>query len=581
VWEKLIAWSNSAPPLRQALEACRRHLAFTLLFSAAINLLFLAPALYMLQVYDRVLQSGSLITLAFLTVVLLASLVVMAVLDALRLRLFGAASRRLDRLVSPLILKETLSQGVGHRVPPQAAMQSFDLFRNAITGAPAMAAVDLPWAPVYILVCFLIHPWIGVLALCGGAALVALAWWNETALRGPLRTQEKAAQEAYALVAADAAGGESARAMGMTDRLVTRQLQSREALAAAQAQASEAASGFTAATKFLRMLLQSSSLALAAVLALRQEITPGAIVASSILVSRALAPLEQIVVAWRQTGQALQALETFKALLGRAMPAAVPTALPAPKGELIAERLGVFSAANAPLLANISFRVAPGEVLGVIGASGAGKTTLLRALVGAIPASAGAVRLDGAKLPDWQTETLGAAIGYLAQNVDLFPGTVAQNIARFAPPSLKRDAAVIAAAEAAGVHRFILSLPQAYETMLGPGGRGLSAGQAQRLGLARALYGRPRLLVLDEPNAHLDAEGEAALMAALKHAKDDGAAIVIVVHRSQAMSIIDRLLVLRDGQMEGIGPRDAVLRKLAELAGARPLQPPSASEAAS
>lgn len=580
VWEKLIAWSNAAPPLRRALDSCRSHLFFTLLFSAAMNLLFLAPALYMLQVYDRVLQSGSLSTLAFLSVALVSALGVMAVLDALRLRLFAAGARRLDRMVAPILLQETLQQAGSHRGAPQAALQSFDVFRNAITGAPALAAVDAPWAPFYVLVCFLIHPWIGVLALCGGLALVVLAWWNEAALRPQLKTQEQNALQSYGLVGADAAGGETARAMGMIGPLTERQLKARFAFTEANGKSAEISSGFTAATKFLRLFLQSASLGVGALLALRQEISPGAIVAASILTSRALAPLEQIVTAWRQTGQAMQSLETFKALLARPLDPLPQTALPSPRGELIVDNISVRSPAGGAILRGVSFKVSPGEIVGVIGPSGAGKTTLLRALVGAIGTDAGAVRVDGAKLSDWPAEPLGRAIGYLAQDVSLFSGTVAENIARFASPSAERDAGLVAAAEAADVHQFILSLPQAYETLLGSGGRGLSAGQSQRVGLARALYGDPKLIVLDEPNAHLDAEGEAALIRAIKAARARGAAVIIAAHRTHVMGAADRLIVMKDGQIEGMGPRDAVLRKLAQLADIRPIQPPATGQEA-
>jgi ATP-binding cassette subfamily C protein len=318
------------------------------------------------------------------------------------------------------------------------------------------------------------------------------------------------------------------------------------------------------------MLLQSFALGLGAFLAVRQEISPGAIVAASILTSRALAPLEQIVTAWRQTGQALQAFQTFGELLNRAsLEQAEPTALPEPRGELTVDGIGVAAPGGAKVLDRVSFKVAPGQVLGVIGASGAGKSTLARAIVGAIPCAVGTVRIDGAKLADWPVETLGSSIGYMAQDVGLFSGTVGENIARFAPRSPERDSAVVAAAQAANVHQFILSLPQAYETPLGPGGRGLSAGQSQRIGLARALFGNPKLIVLDEPNAHLDDDGENALIHAIKAAKARGAAVVVIVHRSRTLNATDGLLVLKDGQVEGIGPRDAVLQKLAQVAGAR------------
>ena len=570
---KVKVWLET-PALKRAFDACRAHLGYTLLFSAAINLIYLAPALYMLQVYDRVLQSGSLWTLVFLSVVLVFSLGVMAFLETLRLRLFAASARRLDRLTAPLILDQTMRTGGPVPGAPTAALQAFDVFRNAITGAPALALVDAPWVPIYVIVCFMIHPWVGVLALIGGAALIGLAWWNEARLRPLLKSQEQTSAISYALIGGDAAKAETARAMGMVDRVVARQMHARESYSTAGADAAIVSSGFTAATKFLRMILQSAALGLGAYLALQQQISAGAIVAASILVSRALAPLEQVVTAWRQTGQALQAFQTFRDLLNKApLTPREPMALPAPKGEVSVENVGVAAPTGGRILSGVSFKVQPGEVLGVVGPSGAGKSTLARVLVGAIPSDVGVVRVDGAKLSDWPAQTLGDAIGYLAQDVGLFSGTVAENIARFAPPSAARDEAVVAAAMAANVHAFILSLPKAYDTMLGPGGRGLSAGQSQRIGLARALYGKPKILVLDEPNAHLDTEGEMALSESLSKAKADGAAVVLISHRPGALKIMDRILVMKDGEIEGIGPRDPILRRMQQASGVRQMTP--------
>lgn len=568
-------WAD-AKALRTAFDACKRHLAFLFGFSAGLNLLYLAPAIYMMQVYDRVLQSGSVWTLIFLTVAMIASLAVLAALDGVRAHLMGAASRRLDRIVAPQILTAVMQGRAAIPGAPTQSLQSFDVFRAAVSGPPAMAAADAPWSILFVVVCFMIHPWVGVLVLIGGAALVAVAYFNEMGLRPLLKAQEQTAGGLYGLVGGDAMKAETARALGMAPRLVGRQLDARVAFTEAQASATAVASNFTALTKFLRLVLQSGALGLGAYLAIRQEISPGAVIAASILTARALAPLEQVVGAWRQMGQAIQALATVRTVLIDAdtESARIYTTLPAPRGEVILEQVCV----NAPggqarILDNISARIAPGEVVGVIGPSGAGKSTLVRALVGAIACDEGAVRLDGAKLTDWPPDTLGEAIGYLAQDVGLFSGTVGDNIARFRPRSPACDAAVVAAAQAANVHRFVLSLPQGYDTMLGPGGRGLSAGQAQRIGLARALFGDPKVIVLDEPNAHLDGDGEAALIEAMKGAKARGAAIVIVAHRAGIMSIADKLLVLRDGRMDGFGPRDQVIQKLASVGGARPMTP--------
>jgi ATP-binding cassette subfamily C protein len=568
MFAKWSAWRRT-PALRLAFDACRRHLLYGLLFSAAINLIYLAPTLYMLQVYDRVLQSGNDLTLLFLTAVLIFALAVMAVLDGVRTRLFAAGSRRLDRLVTPIMLRELMRQSPTQS--PAAPLQSFDMFRNAVTGVPLVAAMDAPWILIFIGVCFLIHPWIGVLTIVGAVMLLGLAWWNELRLRPLLHTQESKGATSYALIAGDLSRSNAARAMGMGSRMVARQLQARQAFADANAQAAHVAGGFGAATKFLRLVLQSAALGLGAYLAIRQQISPGSVVAASILATRAFAPLEQIVTAWRQTGQALQAFATIRAILETApVQPPVRMALPSARGDMRMEGVTVLGARGEPILEEISLEITPGEVLGVIGPSGAGKSTLVRALCGAAACDAGVVRLDGAKLSDWPDEALERVFGYLPQDVSLFLGTVAENVARFEPPSPERDAEVVRAATAAGLHRFILSLPDGYDTHIGGGGRTLSAGQAQRIGLARALYRDPKVLVLDEPNAHLDMDGETALIAALRVAKERGAAVVLVAHRAQVMTIADRLLLLRSGRIEALGPRDDVLRKLAQAASAGP-----------
>lgn len=566
--------ADESDPLGAALRACRQHFIAVLSFSAALNLLYLAPSLYMLQVYDRVLTSRGVLTLVFLTLVLLASLAALAFLDAIRLRLLALAARRIDRLATPFVLRAALQKEARAAAGSAQPLREFDAFRLSLTGAPALAIVDAPWAPVYVAVCFLLHPSIGVLVTLGGIGLITLALLNGQALRRPLGAHDEGGADLYALQNGDSAQGEVARALGMRQAIVARQLRARAAMAEAQLSAGRIGSGFTASTRFLRLALQSATLGLGAYLAINHELTPGGVIAASILAARAFAPIEQIVAAWRQLGQGVRGQRIVKAVLAAAASDRAHTRLPDPQGDILVAQASVRGPERF-ILRDASLHIAPAEIVGVIGPSGSGKSTLVRLLAGAIAPDEGVVRLDGAKLSDWEPDRLGRHIGYLPQDVGLFAGTIAANIARFeeAPDA---DARVIAAAEAAGVHDMILRLPQGYDTRVGPNGRGLSAGQAQRVALARALYRDPAVLVLDEPNAHVDAEGEAALVNALKAAQARGASIVVVAHRAGFMSIADKLLLLREGRIDAFGPRDQVMTRLAAAGAPRPAVAPAA-----
>jgi PrtD family type I secretion system ABC transporter len=569
--------------LRAALDACRRHMGYVVLFSAALNLLYLAPSIYMLQVYDRVLTSGGMLTLAYLSAVLVGSLATLSFLDAVRMRLLATLSKRFDRLVAPHVLMSAL-QREGRAAAGQAhVLREFDALRGAVSGPAAVAAIDAPWTPIYIAVCFLIHPWIGALALGGGVVLVLIALANQAVTHRLLRAHEQASGAMYSLQMNDAAQGEIARALGMQDALVRRQLQAREAMSTAVHDSGRSTAVFSAITKFARLLLQSVSLGLGAYLALQQEISSGGIIAASILVARAFAPLELIVGAWRQFEQGSQAYKILNDVLATQEGQREFTGLPAPRGQLAVENVAVRApGGDRLLLAGAGFRVEPGEIVGVIGPSGAGKTTLMRVVSGAMVPDQGAVRLDGAKLTDWDPNALGRHIGYLPQEVGMFSGSIGDNISRFAVRDAAQgddvDRAIVAAARAAGAHEMILGLPKGYDTELGPGGRGLSAGQAQRVALARALFGNPVLIVLDEPNAHLDADGENALVNALKAARERRATCIVVAHRAGFMNIADKLLVVQDGRIEAFGPRDQIAAKLAPAAGQRPVVVSSASE---
>jgi ATP-binding cassette subfamily C protein len=570
------------PPLVAALRACRPHLLAAAVFSALINILLLAPTIYMMQVYDRVVPTEGRLTLLYLTLVVAFALGTQTALESVRSRLLTLAGLRLDRLLAGGILQKLMSA----MAPGASAqgMREFDIVRQALSGPVAVAAFDIPWTPIYVLVAFMIHPALGAMTIVGGAVLVALAVLNERATRTRAREAFVAQSQAYASQEAAAANGEVVRALGMRGALRERQLADRRAGLDLSAKAQFTGGGYSAATKFTRMFLQSAALGLGAWLAVDKQISAGAIIAASVLMSRALQPIEQLVGSWAVVGQARGALNNLIKLFppGRGLEVS-GTQLPAPTGALALEQVAVRAPGEGPvLLRGVSLRLTPGEVLGVIGPSGAGKTTLARVAAGAVTPELGTVRLDGANLADWDGDRLGRYIGYVPQDSGLLAGSIKDNISRFeiwsgGDPAIV-DAEVVAAAQAAGVHELILRLPKGYDTTLGAGGRGLSAGQAQRVALARALYGQPPLLVLDEPNSALDADGETALNNAILSAKARGAAILIVAHRTGILNIADRLLVLREGQVELVGPRAEVVAKMAAAAqaGAQPGGRPAA-----
>jgi ATP-binding cassette subfamily C protein len=536
-------------------------------FSALLNLLYLAPTLYMLQVYDRVVPARGGLTLLFLTVVLAFALGTLSALDAVRSRLFTRASMRLDRQMAGVILDATLAQPrQGGEVLTRQAMRDFDTLRATLTGGALMSLFDAPWIPIYLLVCFLLNPLLGLVVLVGGCLLLAVTWRNERATKGRLQRATEAANYAYVSQEQSAGGADVVRALGMRRAMVARHLAERTAAARLQAEASFTTGGYMAVTRFVRLFLQSLALGVGAWLAIEGKLSAGSIFAASFLVARALAPLEAMLGAWKSIGQARVAWRSLDTLLQR--PAVTHlTVLPQPEGALEVERLVVMKPrGEGAILQSLGFRLAPGEVVAVIGPSGAGKSTLLRTIAGAGGPYSGAIRFDGAEMKDYDLERLAQRLGYLPQDTGLFSGTVKENIARFAPYLGEDPAAVdekvIASAKMCGVHDMILRLQDGYDTMLGLGGKGLSAGQAQGVALARALYGEPRLLLLDEPNAHLDSEGEARLLETLRQQKAQGVSALIVAHRTGVLAAVDRLMVMREGRIELYGPRDEVLARL-------------------
>jgi ATP-binding cassette subfamily C protein len=567
-------WMKAPAPLEPAMRACRRHFAIAAAFSALINILYLAPTIYMMQVYDRVVPTGGLFTLLWITVLVGVAIATLSALEAVRSQLMARVSLRLDRLLAGEILDRLLARRTGTRTTVESGqvMREFDQLRGALSGQAATAIFDTPWTPIYLVVAFMIHPVLGLLVLGGGALLVGLALAHARRSK-PAEDEARAANSrAYASQEATFRRAEVVRAMGMRTAMIRRHLADRgdglDATTAAQASDNR----YNAIVKFTRMFMQSLALGVGGWLAVAGQISMGAIIAASVLLSRGLQPVEQLVRLWPAIVQGRQAMQSLAALFDQTEADAAPRMrLPDPTGRLTLDRIVVRSPdGSALLLKNIAFAMAPGEICGIIGASGAGKTTLARVAAGAIVPDLGEVRIDDANARDWDAEALAQHIGYLPQDSALLPGTVAENISRFAcdrgEDRESVDARTIAAAEIAGVHKLILGLPAGYETRIGDGAHQLSAGQAQRIALARALYGDPVIIVLDEPNSALDAEGEAALIRAVAALRARRAAILIVAHRPQVLANADRLLVLGAGEVIHHGPREEVLEALREAA---------------
>ena len=541
-----------------ALTAYKRAFFNIGLFSAVINLLMLAPALYMLQVYDRVLASGNQMTLLMLTLMILGLFGLMGALEWVRsqvvIRLGTQMDMRLNQRVYDAAFEAQLRTG-----SPAAAQALNDLtsLRQFATGNALFAFFDAPWFPVYLFVIFMFSPWLGLLALGGAVLLMLLAWVNQHVSQAPLKAASELSVQATQQASAHLRNAEAIEAMGMLDTLRGRWLAQHTAFLAQQNLASEKTATVTAWSKGVRLALQSLVLGLGALLAVQGQITAGMMIAGSILMGRVLSPIDQLIGVWKQWSSARLAYQRLEALLYSYPARAQRMALPAPRGELAVEQLS----ASAPgtrraTLANLSFTLPAGQVLGVIGPSGCGKSTLARLLIGVWQPLAGKVRLDGAELSQWDKHQLGPHLGYLPQDIQLFAGTIAQNIARFAEVDADK---VLAAAQLAGVHQLILQLPEGYETRLGEGGAGLSGGQKQRIGLARALYGLPAVIVLDEPNSNLDEAGEQALLQAIAQLKQHKRTLILITHKPNVLTLTDQLLILREGQLQAFGPTAKVL----------------------
>lgn len=558
-------------PYRQVLRQMRPVFVAAAAFSALINILMLTGPLYMLQVYDRVLSSGSVATLQGLFVIVVVMFTFMGIYEFLRSRLLGRAAVRLETQLGPLALQTWISQGSNSLAAP---LRDLSTLRAFLSGPAVGAFCDLPWIPIYLGVLFLIHPWLGWLTVAGAGVVALAAWVNR---RLTYKVMERSAQkdaEARRFAEQGLRSAGLLRAMGMEHRIAAYwwRLQA-DAIGTGQ-QGSDVSEGLGAFSKTFRLFLQSAMLSLGALLVLRHEMSAGMIIASSILSGRALGPVDMLIAQWRAIGQAVAAHRGMLAFFEGRGTTAPRLALPAPTGAISVRGVTCLAPGATPgserarMLSGVSFDLSAGEGLGVIGNSAAGKSTLARVLVGSLTPDAGEIRFDGATRDQWDPERLGRSIGYLPQIVELLPGTIRDNIARFDPEA--SDDAVIAAARLAGMHDMVLALPDGYATRVGMAEQPLSGGQIQRLGLCRAIFGMPKIVVLDEPNSNLDAAGEAALAEAVRALRAAGSTVILMTHRTSALAEMNRILLLNAGQVVRLGGRDEVLRGLMM----QPVSPP-------
>jgi PrtD family type I secretion system ABC transporter len=547
--------------MQEFLLRCRAHIVHAALFSLVINILSLAVPLYTLQVFDRVFSSRSQETLLVLTLAAAIALSTMMLLEIVRSRLLLMAGSMLDRQMSPKVLSILLNEAAtsgGSKYPN--CMRDAGILRNYLGGNGVVTLFDVPWMPGFMLVIYLFHPLLGALALLGAAALFTLAWVNERITRAPQEQVMSRSRQAGRFIDAALRNAEIVQAQGMGNNVIRLWEGLNAQSIESQIKGSVRSSNMAAFARFARMILQVLMLATGAYLVIRQQMTPGGMMAGTLILSKALGPVESAISNWKGFIDARGAYERLSCLMDEAAPNTTRTMLPPPTGQLSVDKLIFgFRKTDRPFLKSISFELAAGESLGIIGPSGAGKSTLARMLTGVWQPVAGTVRLDGANIVDWDRSHLAKFFGYLPQDVELFPGTVRENIARLGEVS---DEEVVGAAQRALAHDMILRLPKGYDTEVGEGGMFLAGGQRQRVGYVRALLGEPKLVVLDEPNANLDGAGEDALLRSIETLRRDGVTVVIVSHKPSVLANVDKLLVLRDGAMELFGPRAEVMARL-------------------
>jgi ATP-binding cassette subfamily C exporter for protease/lipase len=561
--------SQPVSELREALSSMRNAFITVATFSGFLNLLMLAPSLYMMQVYDRVLGSRNETTLLVLTVLIMGIFVFMGALESIRSWVLVRVGARLDSKLNERVFTAAFERNL--MTPGSSTSQpnnDLNTVRQTLTGGGLLAVFDVPWLPLYLLVIFMFSVPLGYFALAGAVLIGVLAVINERVSKSKLEEAQKYSLQATNSLNNNLRNAEVIEAMGMLPNVRKRWYEIHKQAMQYQAAASDQAAVLNGLTKFVRMGMQSLVLGFGALLVLENQMTAGMMIAASILVSRALAPVEMLVGNWKQIVSGRTAYRRLQDLLAEHPAREAGMSLPRPKGTVKLDNVvGAVPGSRTQVLRGVSFSAQPGEVIAIIGPSASGKSSLARLLVGIWPAAAGSVRLDGADVYTWNKDELGPYVGYLPQDIELFDGTVAENIARFGQI---QPGQVIEAARKAGMHEIILKLPQGYDTPLGAAGGVLSGGQRQRVGLARALYGNPSLVVLDEPNSNLDDQGERALVETIKELKTQGTTVFLITHRLSTLSVVDKILMLNDGMVAAFGPRDQVL---AALQGKGPLGP--------
>lgn len=544
--------------MKSFLKEWRPYLTFGAFFSMFINLLQLTFPIYMMAIYDKVLSSYSMPTLISLTVGAVLAMIIMATLEFIRSRLLVRCGVAIDQALSRTVLNEVLRRAAISGAPPnQASLRDVNVLRNFFAGNAIFTLFDIPWTPIFLGVIYLFHPLMGMVATAGAVLLVVFAVVNELVTRKPLEAANIVSNHANNFISAAARNSHSVASMGMLDGVAARWQELNDSVTKLQTQSSRHAGLIQSLSSWLRQSMQVFIYGVGAWLTLNGDATPGVMIASSIVMGRALAPVQMGIGSWKSMIEARGAWQRLDQLFG-GQAKSDKMDLPAPTGQMIVEGAS-FQIKGTRILSNVSFSLEPGESMGIVGPSGAGKSTLCRLLLGLWPAAAGSVRLDGADIYDWDNEKLGPYIGYLPQDVELFAVTIAENIARMGTVDSEK---VVAAAKMAQVHDLILKMPDGYDTRIGDGGLVLSGGQRQRIGLARVLYGNPKLVVLDEPDSNLDDEGEKALLESWQHLKKIGSTLIVVSHKPSLLSGVDKVLVLKEGQVAMFGPRDQVFKTL-------------------
>lgn len=548
--------------LQAALKTCRSSFLSVGFFSLFVNALMLVPTFYMLQVYGRVVTSGNLTTLTMLTLIMTILVITMGSLEWIRSRIMVRVSTRLDVLLSRDVYKASFKRALDSGGMDASAQSLNDLtgLRQFMTGNGLFAFFDAPWLPIYIAVMFMFHPFYGWVAIGSAIILLILAYLNERFTGKALGQANKENISATLYTTKNLRNAEVIESMGMLNTLIERWSRRQRNVLLLQSQASDKGGIISSISKTFRMLIQSLILGLGAYLAVNHEISPGLVIAGSILLGRALAPIDLIIGSWKGFIAARSQYDRLNDILDKQKAEPERMSLPVPQGHIMVENLVVGApGSKTPIIRGVSFAVPAGAVVGIIGPSASGKSTLARALMGVWAPQHGVVRLDGADIANWDKHELGPHLGYLPQDIELFEGSISENIARFADVDSEL---VVKAAKTAGVHEMILQLPEGYDTVIGSEGVNLSGGQRQRVGLARAIYGSPRLILLDEPNSNLDEVGERALAAAIQELKQTGATIFVITHRTTILSQLDRLLVMSAGGISMYGPRDQVMEEL-------------------